>query len=76
MPTMAAMAIIVNPASPSAGLPASAIAVGPYCTTSSTVNVPNTLIATSTYTIVVTPSARFIAFGKSLRDRTCLRQRT
>src|SRR6185503_11283626 len=65
MPTMAAIAIIVKPASPSAGRPASAIAVGPYCTTSSTVNVPNTLIATSTYTIVVTPSARFIAFGKS-----------
>ena len=31
MPTMAAMAIMVNPASPSAGPPASAIAVGPYC---------------------------------------------
>ena len=46
MPTMAATAIIVNPASPSAGRPASAIAVGPYATTSATVSVPKTLTAT------------------------------
>ena len=42
MPTMAAIAIIVNPASPSAGRAASAIAVSPYAMVSSTVSVPRT----------------------------------
>ena len=62
---MAAIAMIVNPASPSAGRAASAMAVSPYSMTSGTVSVPKTPSEISTYSTVVTPSAPYIAFGSS-----------
>ncbi len=62
----AATAIAAKPASPRVGRTASAIAVGPYLMTWSTVRVPNTPRAMATYSTVVTPSARYIARGRFL----------
>lgn len=61
----AATAISVKPASPSVGLAASAIAVSPNSLAWSTLNVPKTPIAISTYVAVVNPSARATALGSS-----------
>ena len=62
----AAIAMIVNPASPSAGRAASASAVSPCSITSGTVSVPKTPRLTATYTAVVTRSASAIARGSAL----------
>ena len=60
----AATAIIVNPASPSAGRAASAIAVSPYSITSSTVRVPKTPSEIRMYSPPAMPSAVYIAIGR------------
>ena len=64
MASSAATAIITYPAFPSAGFAATARAVSPFSMTSSTVRVPKTPMAMSTYSAVVMPSARYMALGR------------
>ena len=63
--SIAVAAMSVNPKSPSDGRAASAIAVGPYCTTWPTVSVPNTASAIRMYVSPVMPRAPDIARGRS-----------
>jgi hypothetical protein len=57
--------MIANPASPSVGRAASAIAVSPKPITAVTVSVPKTAIAMSTYVAAAMPIERYVARGMS-----------